>query len=149
MLGSGESEELAEELQAGLEAARLLKRVDYNLGAATVQSKLNGKVWQMARLVQWLVFAVEPATAGKVDAGTMAAACAHVEANGSDNQREIARLCERMRKLKALAASSAAGSAEPTGEQENAEAMFAKAQAELESRFSTEPKFTLAGFKPE
>ena len=143
MLDSGESEELAEELQAGLEAARLLKRVDYNLGAATVQSKLNGKVWQMARLVQWLVFAVEPATAGKVDAETMASACAHVEANGSDNQREIARLCERMRKFKVLAASST-----ESGEVESAERMYSKAQAEVQERVSTEGKFTLVGWAP-
>ena len=55
----------------------------------------------------------------------------------------IARLCERMRKFKLLAASST-----ESGEVENAERMYAKAQAEVQSRASTEDQFTLVGWAP-
>ena len=79
----------------------------------------------------------------QVDADKMRRACEHVESVGSANQREIARLCERMRKFKLLAASST-----ESGEVENAERMYAKAQAEVQSRSSTEDQFTLVGWAP-
>ena len=131
------------ELQAELELAQRVKRVNYQVGAATVIAMRTGKRFELARLLQWVIFAVEGATAAQVDADTVRRACEHVESAGSDNQREIERLCERMRKFKVLAESST-----EAGEVENAERMFAKAQAEVQSRASTEDKFTLVGWAP-
>ena len=53
------------------------------MSVATYRS--TGTSYRDLYIVQWLVFAVEPATAAQVDAETMRSACQHVKAVGSDN----------------------------------------------------------------
>ena len=132
-------------MEAALESARLIKRINYQLGVATVRAARTGKAYELAALVQWLVFAVKPSTAATVDMEQLRRACDHIEATGSENQRRIARLCGRLSKIKRLAE----GSGTEVGEQESAERMYGKVQAELEVRFGEEPKFTMQGWAPE
>ena len=55
-----------EELRAQLETAERIKRVNYQLGAATVRSSSSAKTYELAGLVQWMVYAVDAATAAQV-----------------------------------------------------------------------------------
>ena len=83
-----------------------------------------------------MVRGVEPSTAAGVDTATIRQAVAIVDRLGTDNQREIAKLCGQLESLKKHEATNA------TGEQrEEAEQMFTQGQATLKERFSTEQKF--------
>ena len=75
-------------------------------------------------------------SAAGVDERTMQEASELVSRVGSDNQREIVRLCCRLVAFKKLAESATA-----IGERENAERMFAQEQALLRELFGTEQKF--------
>ena len=131
------------EMAAALELARRIKKVNYQVGAVMRAARCTGKLFEVARLVQWLVYAVEPSTAAKLDAETMRQAREYVEEVGTENQREIARLCGKCEKLKRLAEASP-----EAGEQENAESLFLQTRASLEGRFESEDKFTLVGWAP-
>ena len=103
----------------------------------TAPSFSGGSKYQIAYLVQWLVRAVEPSMAAKVDATTMREARELVERVGGENQREIARLCGRLEGLKRLAESATAA----LDEREAAEREFAREQSALQSLFRSEQKF--------
>ena len=80
--------------------------------------------------------AVEPSTAAAVDPDTMRKARELVESVGTDNQREIARLCGRLEGYAQVAEATAT-----LGEQEDAARMFAQGQASLKALCSSEQTF--------
>ena len=125
---------------ADVETAAEIKKVDYQVAATVLRVSSPGfsgnSVYQIAWLVQWMVKAVEPSLAAGVDATTMREARALVERVGSDNQREIARLCGQLGELKRLAESAADG-----GERDEAQRQFAQGQASLQALFGPEQKF--------
>lgn len=131
------------EMEGLLETARAVKKVNYQVSAAQRACRATGKRFELSRLLQWLVFAVGPATAALVDAETMREARAYIASNGTDNQRDCARLCGRMERFKKLAASTS-----EAGEAANAEQMFVQAQAALEAKYRTEDKFSMIGWAP-
>ena len=95
----------------------------------------GGSNYQISWLVQWICRAVEPETAAGVDAATLQSARKLVEKVGSENQREIARLCGRLEGYKRLAESTTA-----EGERENAERKFGEARSALRELLSAEPR---------
>ena len=97
----------------------------------------GGSKYQIAYLVQWLVRAAEPSMAAEVDAATMREARELVDRVGTDNQREIARLCGRLEGLRRVAESATA----TVGERDDAEREFAHLQVALLALFGAEEKF--------
>ena len=81
--------------------------------------------------------AVEPSTAAGVDPDTMQKARELVETVGTENQREIGRLCGRLEGYARVAEATTA----QASEREYAERMFVQGQALLKALCSSEQTF--------
>ena len=133
-----------EDEQAAAATAKEVKLINYQVAATVLRVNSpgfsGGSTYQIAFLVQWLVRAMQPSTAARVDAATMKEACELVERVGTDNQREIARVCGQLEGLKRLAESTTA--VDETGRgREDAERQFAEEQIALQDLFRSERKF--------